>query len=162
MENHINIAIAKQLPSVSDTCDVATSLAGVLKLGDLLLFTGEIGSGKTTFIQALAKGLDIKENVTSPTFVLHALYDSGRIPLSHVDLYRLNSDAEVESIGFDEYLDSSVTAVEWADRYTRFQAANLTLDFAYGAAENERTLTMRMNGGDWVDRLAGIFAEVKP
>jgi len=147
----------KYLPSVSATTTIAANLASVLKVGDLLLFTGGIGSGKTTFIQALAKSLGIKETVTSPTFVLHAIYESGVLPLSHVDLYRLNSDTEVESFGFEDYLVSSVTTVEWADRYSRFQSPNIILDFAFGTLEDDRILTVLPNGGDWLTRLSALW-----
>jgi len=148
--------IVKRLGSVSVTTAVAAKFARILRVGDLLLFTGEIGSGKTTFIQALAKSLDITEIVTSPTFVLHAIYESGKIPLSHVDLYRLNTDAEVESIGFEDYLDTAVTAVEWADRYSKFEPPNVILDFAYGTLEDERILTVLPNSGDWATRLSSF------
>ncbi len=148
--------IEKHLMSVSATTAVAANFAQILRAGDLLLFTGEIGSGKTTFIQALAKNLGITEAVTSPTFVLHTIYESGRILLSHVDLYRLNTDAEVESVGFEDYLDTAVTAVEWADRYSNFQPPYVILDFAYGTSEEERILTIIANGGDWAARLSSF------
>lgn len=152
-ENNVR-PIVKRLESVAETAEAAAKLAGILRAGDLLLFQGEIGAGKTTFIQALAKKLGVTEPVTSPTFVLHALYESGRVMLSHVDLYRLNNDAEVESFGFEDYYDTAVTVVEWADRYSGFQAPYITLHFAYGALENERILTILPDGGDWDDRLA--------
>lgn len=154
-ENNVK-PIVKRLESVSETVSVAAKLAGILKAGDLILFKGEIGAGKTTFIQALAKNLGIREPVTSPTFVLHAIYESGRVMLSHVDLYRLSNDAEIESFGFEDYYDTAVTVVEWADRYSSFQAPNLTLSFEYGTLENERILTIMPNGGDWADRLAAF------
>ena len=143
------LSIEKHLESVSDTADVAANLAKILRTGDLLLFTGEIGAGKTTFIQALAKNLGITEPVTSPTFVLHTLYESGRILLSHVDLYRLSLNAEVESIGFEDYLDTAVTVVEWADRYSNFESPNLVLHFEYGSSQNERILPIPPCGGEW-------------
>lgn len=145
--------IVKTMHSVDDTAELASSLAKVLEKGDILLFTGEIGAGKTTFIQALAKHLGVRELVTSPTFVIHALRDSGRIPLSHVDLYRLNNDDEVESIGFEEYYDTSVTVIEWADRYSGFEPPYLELHFEYGAHENERIISIFPNGGSWSERL---------
>lgn len=148
--------IVKRLESVSETASVAAELAGILKEGDLLLFTGEIGAGKTTFIQSLARNLGVTEPVTSPTFVLHALYESGRVMLSHVDLYRLNSDIEVESFGFEDYYDTAVTVVEWSDRYSGFQEPYLALHFEYGELENERILTMVPNGGDWAARLNSV------
>lgn len=149
--------IVKTMNSVEDTAALASKFADILEKGDILLFTGEIGTGKTTFIQALAKNLGIKELVTSPTFVIHTLRDSGRIPLSHVDLYRLNNDAEVESIGFEEYYDTAITVVEWADRYSGFEPPYLKLHFEYGLQENERIVSVLPNGGDWKERLNNIL-----
>lgn len=149
--------IVKTMGSVEDTVMLASEFAKILEKGDILLFTGEIGAGKTTFIQALAKELGIKELVTSPTFVIHMLRDSGIIPLSHVDLYRLNNDDEVESIGFEEYYDTAITVVEWADRYSGFEPPYIELHFDYGLYENERIVSILPNGGDWSKRLNNVF-----
>lgn len=149
--------IVKRMNSVEDTVILASKFAEILEKGDILLFTGEIGTGKTTFIQALAKNLGIEELVTSPTFVIHMLRESGRIPLSHVDLYRLNSDDEVESIGFEEYYDTAITVVEWADRYSGFEPPYIELHFEYGLHENERIVSILINGGDWNKRINNIF-----
>lgn len=149
--------IVKIMNSVEDTAKLASGFAEILKKGDILLFTGEIGTGKTTFIQDLAKNLGIEELVTSPTFVIHMLRDSGRIPLSHVDLYRLNNDDEVENIGFEEYYDEAITVVEWADRYSGFEPPYIELHFEYGVHENERAVSIMPNGGDWDKRLNNIF-----
>lgn len=151
--------IVKKLDSVEATSIFAFEISKVLKKGDLLLFTGEIGTGKTTFIQALAKYLGIQELVTSPTFVIHMLRNSGRIPLSHVDLYRLKNDDEVESIGFEEYYDSAITVIEWADRYSKFPQPYLELHFEYGELEDERIVYVVPNGEDWNSRLKKIFIE---
>lgn len=149
--------IVKTMNSVEDTAALASKFAEILEKGDILLFTGEIGTGKTTFIQALAKNLGVKELVTSPTFVIQTLRDSGRIPLSHVDLYRLNNDEEVENIGFEEYYDTAITVVEWADRYSGFEPPYIELHFEYGLHENERILSILPNGGDWNKRLNNIL-----
>lgn len=149
--------IIKTMNSVKDTAALASEFAEILEKGDILLFTGEIGTGKTTFIQALAKNLGIEELVTSPTFVIHMLRESGRIPLSHVDLYRLNNDNEVESIGFEEYYDTAITVVEWADRYSGFEPPYIELHFEYGLHENERIVSILPNGGDWNKRLNNIL-----
>ena len=149
--------IVKTMNSVEDTAALASKFTEILEKGDILLFTGEIGTGKTTFIQALAKNLGIEELVTSPTFVIHMLRESGRIPLSHVDLYRLNSDDEVESIGFEEYYDTAITVVEWADRYSGFEPPYIELHFEYGLHENERIVSILPNGGDWNKRLNNIL-----
>lgn len=149
--------IVRTMNSVEDTAALASKFAEILEKGDILLFTGEIGTGKTTFIQALAKNLGIKELVTSPTFVIHMLRDSGRIPLSHVDLYRLNNDNEVEGIGFEEYYDTAVTVIEWADRYSGFEPPYIRLHFEYGLHENERIVSVLPNGGDWKERLSNTL-----
>lgn len=149
--------IVKTMNSVEDTSKLASTFAEILEKGDILLFTGEIGTGKTTFIQALAKHLGVKELVTSPTFVIHMLRDSGRIPLSHVDLYRLNSDDEVEGIGFEEYYDTAITVVEWADRYSGFEPPYIELHFEYGLHNNERIVSILPNGGGWNKRLSSII-----
>lgn len=149
--------IVKTMNSVEDTAALASKFAEILEKGDILLFTGEIGTGKTTFIQTLAKNLGVKELVTSPTFVIQTLRDSGRIPLSHVDLYRLNNDEEVENIGFEEYYDTAITVVEWADRYSGFEPPYIELHFEYGLHENERILSIIPNGGEWNKRLNNIL-----
>lgn len=149
--------IIKTMNSVNDTATLASEFAEILEKGDVLLFTGEIGTGKTTFIQALANKLGIKELVTSPTFVIHMLRESGRIPLSHVDLYRLNSDDEIENIGFEEYYNAAITVVEWADRYSGFEPPYIELHFEYGLHENERIVSIVPNGGDWNKRLNNIL-----
>ncbi len=149
--------IVKTMNSVEDTAALASELSKILEKGDILLFTGEIGTGKTTFIQALAKNLGVKELVTSPTFVIHMLRDSGRVPISHVDLYRLNDDDEVESIGFEEYYDTAVTVIEWADRYSGFRPPYIELHFEYGTGENERVVSILPNGGEWEKRLNSIL-----
>jgi tRNA threonylcarbamoyladenosine biosynthesis protein TsaE len=159
MESPNPLPLVKCLPSSEASRDLAVNLAYVLKVGDLLLFTGGIGSGKTTFIQGLAKGLDVKERVTSPSFILQAVYESGRIPLSHVDLYRLTTNEEIEDFGFEDYLESTVTAVEWADRYSRFQPPCLRLNFEFGPLEDDRIITVIPDGGDWSERLALICRE---
>ena len=150
--------IIKTLCSVEDTKVLASKFSEILEIGDIVLFTGEIGTGKTTFIQALSKKLGIKELVTSPTFVIHMIRESGKIPLSHVDLYRLNNDDEVESIGFEEYYDTAITVVEWADRYSKFEPPYIELHFEYGSNENERMVSIFPNGEEWNNRLSKIIA----
>jgi tRNA threonylcarbamoyladenosine biosynthesis protein TsaE len=154
--------VVKYLSSVAATRDAAGRLAQVLRPGDLVLLTGGIGSGKTTFVQALAKGLDVRDRVTSPSFVLHAVYESGRVPLSHVDLYRLETAEEVEGIGFEEDLDVAVTVVEWADRYIGFETPYLVVALDLGPREDDRMLTMTPEGGDWPERLCAAFPEGAP
>ena len=74
-----------------------------------------------------------------------------------MDLYRLNNDDEVENIGFEEYYDTAVTVVEWADRYSGFEPPYIELHFEYGLHENERIVSILSNGGDWNKRLNNIL-----
>ena len=106
--------------SEEDTILEAAKLASDLAPGAVLLLSGELGAGKTAFVRGLAKGLGLDaEEVTSPTFTLVHEYQGGRLPLIHVDLYRLER-AEIDDIGLDEELASrGVLAIEWPERLSR-------------------------------------------
>ncbi|MDN7120041.1 tRNA (adenosine(37)-N6)-threonylcarbamoyltransferase complex ATPase subunit type 1 TsaE [Nocardioides sp. ChNu-153] len=90
-------------------------LAGVLRAGDLLVLTGGLGAGKTTFTQGLGAGLGVRGDVTSPTFVIARVHPStvGGPDLVHVDAYRLGRAAELDDLDLDASLDEAVTVVEW-------------------------------------------------
>jgi tRNA threonylcarbamoyladenosine biosynthesis protein TsaE len=90
-------------------------LAHRLRDGDLLLLAGPLGAGKTTFVRGLARGLGVEGLVQSPTFQL-LRFHAGSPSLAHVDVYRLDSSAELADLGLDEYLESGVVVVEWGDR----------------------------------------------
>ena len=99
-----------------ETLRIGETLGRLLMPGDALLLTGDLGAGKTTLTQGVALGLDIPERPRSPTFVMATEYH-GRLPLYHLDLYRVEDIAELGELGLDEYLISDgVTVVEWADR----------------------------------------------
>lgn len=99
-----------------ETQAVAEELARLLRPGDLLAYRGGLGMGKTTFTQGLAKGLGLKDAVSSPTFAYINEYRDGPIPLIHMDLYRIRGFEDLCSIGFFEYLDAgAVIAVEWSE-----------------------------------------------
>ena len=106
--------------SESETRAVAASFAATLSPGTVLLLSGDLGAGKTAFTRGLAEGLGIDTgDVTSPTFTLVHEYQGGRLPLIHVDLYRLDR-ADLDEIGLDQDLaDKGVVAVEWPERLSR-------------------------------------------
>ncbi len=106
--------------SEADTAHVASALAARLLPGTVLLLSGDLGAGKTAFVRGLAEGLGVPPDaVTSPTFTLVHEYRGGRLPLQHVDLYRLDQ-ADLDTIGLDERLaESGVVAVEWPERLRR-------------------------------------------
>jgi tRNA threonylcarbamoyladenosine biosynthesis protein TsaE len=112
------------------------ALAGVLGVGDLLVLSGELGAGKTTFTQGLGEGLGVRAGIISPTFVLVRIHPNlpdgprpGGPDLVHVDAYRLGSAAEIDDIDLENTLDSSVTVVEWGhDRVEHLSESRLEID----------------------------------
>jgi len=103
--------------SVADTIAFGERLATELQPGDVLALTGDLGAGKTCLVKGIARGLGIAQEVTSPTFTLIHEYRGGRLPLNHVDLYRLDNVEAAVGIGIEEYLGGDgVTVIEWAER----------------------------------------------
>jgi tRNA threonylcarbamoyladenosine biosynthesis protein TsaE len=101
------------------TRGLARRLGETLRPGAVLALAGDLGAGKTAFVQGLAEGLGIHEPVLSPTFALMNVYPDGRWPLVHLDLYRLDDPEAVRALGLDEQLSrpDAVVAVEWADKH---------------------------------------------
>jgi len=119
--------------SEEETADVGRELARTLGPGSIVLLSGELGAGKTAFVRGIAEGLGIDPaEVTSPTFTLVQEYRGGRLPLYHVDLYRL-VPAEVDDLGLDEMtLAGGVTAIEWSDRLPRAFEGAITVRIELG------------------------------
>ena len=104
------------LASHEDTLNLGKKIGDVLKPGDILLLVGDLGAGKTTFTQGLAEGLGVDEFVNSPTFVIINEYFSGHLPLYHMDLYRLEDEAQLYDLGVEEYFfGNGVSVVEWPE-----------------------------------------------
>jgi tRNA threonylcarbamoyladenosine biosynthesis protein TsaE len=115
------------LKTEKDTQNYAKKLAKSLKGGEIIALEGDLGAGKTTLIQYLAKALGVKEKVTSPTFVLMKIYEIsnkkyGLRNLVHVDCYRLDEPQELFYLGIEEYLNKkdSIVAIEWADKIKKY------------------------------------------
>jgi tRNA threonylcarbamoyladenosine biosynthesis protein TsaE len=102
-----------ELPTVADTQRLGRELAGLLRPGDLVVLVGPLGAGKTALTQGIGAGLGVREPVTSPTFVIARVHNGGRVPLVHVDAYRLGGVADVDDLDLDASTDESVTVVEW-------------------------------------------------
>ena len=102
--------------SPSETEAVGAALARVLKPGTIIAYRGDLGAGKTAFTRGLARGLGVKEPVTSPTYTIVNEYLGGRLPLFHFDMYRLASSDDLWDIGWEDYLErGGVCAVEWSE-----------------------------------------------
>lgn len=102
--------------SEKDTIKLAKKFEKMLKGGEVVILNGDLGAGKTTFTKALCKALKVKENVTSPTFTLMNIYTSGRLPLYHFDMYRIEDESEAQELGLNEFFYSNgVCMIEWAE-----------------------------------------------
>jgi tRNA threonylcarbamoyladenosine biosynthesis protein TsaE len=97
------------------TRELGERLAADLRAGDVVVLSGELGAGKTTLAQGIGRGLGVGSAVLSPTFVIARVHRDGRLPMVHVDAYRLSSIAEVDDLDLDASLEDSVTVVEWGD-----------------------------------------------
>jgi tRNA threonylcarbamoyladenosine biosynthesis protein TsaE len=95
--------------------DLGERLAAELSAGDLVVLSGQLGAGKTTLAQGIGRGLGVPGAVLSPTFVIARVHRGGRLPMVHVDAYRLSSVEEVDDLDLDASLAESVTLVEWGD-----------------------------------------------
>jgi tRNA threonylcarbamoyladenosine biosynthesis protein TsaE len=104
--------------SEDETAAAGRDLAATVSAGDAVLLFGDLGAGKTAFVRGLAEGLGVpRDEVSSPTFTLIQEYRGGRLPLFHVDLYRIEDGREFDELGLDEIAEGGVLAIEWADRY---------------------------------------------
>lgn len=104
-------------PFVEYTHQLGASLGSIVRSGDVLALQGDLGAGKTNFVQGLARGLGITHDVNSPTFILANEYTGGRLPLYHIDAYRVENAVEADGFGLDDYLNGDgVTVIEWAER----------------------------------------------
>jgi tRNA threonylcarbamoyladenosine biosynthesis protein TsaE len=135
---------------------LAAALAELLVAGDLVLLVGDLGAGKTAFAQGLARGLGVEEPVTSPTFTIVQEY-RGRLPLAHVDVYRLDRLQDLHDLGFDEFVDDGVTVVEWGDLVEQaVPAEHLVVRIEPGVADTERVLELSFHGPRWLGRRTAV------
>jgi tRNA threonylcarbamoyladenosine biosynthesis protein TsaE len=149
--------IRARTKSPDDTRALAAELAPLARPGDLVLLGGELGAGKTVFVQGFARALGVTERITSPTFVLVHSYD-GRIPLIHLDVYRLDHLQELVDLGIAELLDEGgVTLIEWGDVVASALPADfLQVRMEFGEDDDERLLVLRTVGQRWSARSAAL------
>jgi tRNA threonylcarbamoyladenosine biosynthesis protein TsaE len=128
--------------SEAETVAAGREFARRLAAGAIVLLSGDLGAGKTAFVRGMAEGLGIaSDDVSSPTFTLIQEYRGGRLPLHHVDLYRLKT-IEVDDLGLDELtLEGGVTAIEWPDRLPRALPGGAMVRIEQGEGD-ERTITI--------------------
>ena len=140
--------------------ELGAALAAVARPGDLVVLVGPLGAGKTVLVQGVGAGLGTAIPVTSPTFVIARVHADGRIPLVHVDAYRLSSVAEVDDLDLDASLADSLTVVEWGEGLVeRLANGHLRVEIDRPADGETRTVRFVEVSGeqdetDWKQRLA--------
>ena len=131
------------------TAELARRLAGVLRPGTVICLDGDLGAGKTLFVQNLAASLGVQGEVTSPTFNLMNLYEDGRLPLVHFDLYRLEQEYELDEIGFYDYAENpeGLVLIEWAEKFPEcLPEDHIALEIQRTDVEDERVLVFSLAG----------------
>src|SRR5262245_15914856 len=151
--------------SAAETRALGVRLAGVLRPGDVVVLTGDLGAGKTVLAKGIAEGLGVTEPVVSPTFTIVREYE-GDVPLLHLDVYRLDHLQEVIDLGLDELLDGhAVTVVEWGEAVSallpadRLEVVMMVLP-PEEADDDTRVVELRGVGLAWAARARALAAAV--
>jgi tRNA threonylcarbamoyladenosine biosynthesis protein TsaE len=158
--------------TADDTRAVGAAIASLLRPRDAVVLTGELGAGKTTLVQGVAAGLGAQEHVASPTFTLVREYTSGRVPLAHVDIYRLERVQEVVDLALDELEDGEgVLMVEWGDAVEELLSddrlrveltSDQTVELTSDQTNDARLLTVSARGPSWAERWADLALALEP
>jgi tRNA threonylcarbamoyladenosine biosynthesis protein TsaE len=153
--------------TADDTQGVGAAIAPLLRISDVLILTGELGAGKTTLVRGIASGLGAAEHVASPTFTLVREYVTGRVPVAHVDVFRLDRVQDVVDLGLDELEGGAcVLIVEWGDAVEELlpdDRLRVELTTEDPAAENDaRRITITSAGASWLERADELEAVTDP
>ena len=142
--------------SIDDTMELAENIESEKFPGMVICLDGELGSGKTVFVKGFAKSLGISETITSPTFNLIKEYESGEMPLYHMDVYRL--EGKCETIGFNDYFNKNgICIIEWSDMICDgLPEERLQIDFKI-IDENTRVLVLKPYGQKYVDLVESVL-----
>ncbi|MBX6387600.1 MAG: tRNA (adenosine(37)-N6)-threonylcarbamoyltransferase complex ATPase subunit type 1 TsaE [Frankia sp.] len=135
-------------------------LAELARPGDLVVLSGPLGAGKTVLVQGIGAGLGVRGPVTSPTFVLARVHDGGRMPLVHVDAYRLGGVAEVDDLGLDADTEIALTVVEWGSgRVEQLAQEHLLVEIERPSGDDAgeaRRVRLVPSGPGWAARLRAL------
>jgi tRNA threonylcarbamoyladenosine biosynthesis protein TsaE len=149
--------------TADDTRSVGEAFADLLRARDAVILTGELGAGKTTLAQGIARGLGVTDRVVSPTFTLVREYH-GRLEVAHVDVYRLERIQDVMDLGLEELGDGeAVLLVEWGDAVEEvLPADHVTIELTGVEHDDARRLTFTPGGQTWVERWEGLEQAMSP
>ncbi len=133
--------------SPQETIDTAKKIGGLLKKGDIIAYRGNLGAGKTTFTRGLAIGLGLGDNVTSPTFALVNEYCGDKINLYHFDMYRIETEDDLESSGFYDYdFNNNIAVIEWSENIDGFLPKNTIYITINAVGDNDREIITEDGG----------------
>lgn len=167
--------LALRTSGAEDTRSIAAVVAGALRPGDVVALTGELGAGKTCFVQGAARALGVTDRVTSPSFLLRRDY-RGDVGVLHLDVYRLDSLQEVLDLGYEDAGEGKrITFIEWGDAMSPLLPADHlevelllgpaeagTPSAAEGAGDEVRLVRVHARGDDWKRRLPALAAALAP
>ncbi len=147
---------------VAQTRALGSAVAGVVESGDVLSLEGDLGAGKTAFVQGFAAALGVTAPVTSPTFTLANRYQ-GAMVVNHLDVYRFEHQGEVRDLALGELMDDGVTLVEWGDVISaELPADRLTIRIHFAGADDARTIEFVAGGASWQRRTPRLAAALRP
>jgi tRNA threonylcarbamoyladenosine biosynthesis protein TsaE len=149
--------------SVEQTREVGSALSSLARPGDVIVLAGDLGAGKTAFVQGFGRGLGVTERITSPTFTLVHVYE-GSLPIHHLDVYRLEQLSEALDLGLPEMLDEGgVVLIEWGDAIRPLLPHDyLEVRITFGPGDDDRYLALNPVGPAWVPRGDAVTAVLSP
>lgn len=147
------------LANETETKRLAEAISTLSQAGDIFLLTGDLGAGKTTFTKGFAKGLGIEQMIKSPTYTLIREYDSGRLPLYHMDVYRLTDGAS--DLGLDEYLEGDgICIIEWGHLIKNDILTPYIECFLEKTSDTSRAFYMKANSSAADEKIQTLWTEL--
>jgi len=149
--------------SVDQTRDLAEAVSSLARPGDVIVLAGDLGAGKTAFVQGFGRGLGVPDRITSPTFTLVHVYE-GRLTIHHIDVYRLGTLGEAIDLGLPEMLDDGgVVLIEWGEAILPVLPHDyLEVRLTFGPGDDDRHVAIRAVGPAWAPREDAVAGVVSP
>ena len=149
--------------SVDETRDLGEAVAGLARPGDVVVLAGDLGAGKTAFVQGFGRALGVTARITSPTFTLVHVYD-GRLPVHHLDVYRLEQLSEALDLGLPEMLDEGgVVLIEWGEAILpELPHDYLEVRLTFGEGDDDRRIELGYVGASWAGRATALARALTP
>lgn len=156
-------AVVARTTSVEATRELGAAVAGLARPGDVVVLAGDLGAGKTAFVQGFGRALGVTDRITSPTFTLVHVYE-GRLPIHHLDVYRLDQLSEALDLGLAEMLDDGgVVLVEWGDAILPVLPHDLLeVRLTLGEGDDDRSLHLTPIGPAWAARVRSLAEALAP